>query len=68
MLATYLLPDSDWDAYDGPLAARIEELRAEGVPESLLADLGEEIDARAAHGRDYGYTGYVLRPCRRSIS
>jgi SAM-dependent methyltransferase len=62
--ATYLLPDSDWNAYYGPLARRLGELRAEGVPDDLLAPLGEEIEVRAAHGTDYGYTGYVLRPRR----
>ena len=60
--ATVLLPDSDWDAYYGPLADRIAELRAEGVPVELLDRVGEEIAVRAAHGGDYGYTGYVLRP------
>lgn len=60
--AVYVLPDSDWDAYYGPLAARIEELRAEGVPDENLAPLREEIDVRAAYPTDYGYTAYVLRP------
>ncbi|WP_434739605.1 class I SAM-dependent methyltransferase [Micromonospora sp. SH-82] len=60
--AGYLLPDSDWDDYYGPLADRIEQLRREGTPAELLAAVGEEIELRAAHGRDYGYTGYVLRP------
>lgn len=60
--ATYVLPESDWQAYYGPLAARLERLRAEGVPEEALAVVGEEIGVRAAHGVDYGYTGYVLRP------
>ena len=61
--ATYTLPDSDWDDYYRPLAARIEQLRHDdGVPEDLLDQVGEEIAVRAAHGRDYGYTGYVLRP------
>ncbi|MBB2949092.1 SAM-dependent methyltransferase [Actinoplanes lutulentus] len=60
--AVYVLPDSDWDEYYVPLAARIEELRAEGVPEEMLAQVGEEITVRAEHGGDYSYTGYVLRP------
>lgn len=60
--ATYLLPDSDWDAYYEPLGDRIEALRGEGVADDLLAAVGEEIGIRRAHGADYGYTGYVLRP------
>ncbi|WP_035855934.1 class I SAM-dependent methyltransferase [Cryptosporangium arvum] len=60
--AVYALPDSDWDNYYGPLAARIEQLRAEGVPDDELAAVREEIDVRERHGPDYGYTAYVLRP------
>lgn len=61
--ATYLLPDADWDAYYGPLAARIEVLRAaHSGTGAILDDIGAEIAVRAAHGADYGYTGYVLRP------
>ncbi|WP_433833235.1 SAM-dependent methyltransferase [Actinoplanes sp. CA-015351] len=60
--AIYVLPDSDWDEYYAPLAARIEQLRAEGVPEELLAQVDEEITVRADNGADYSYTGYVLRP------
>ncbi|SDG87709.1 class I SAM-dependent methyltransferase [Klenkia brasiliensis] len=60
--ATYLLPDADWAAYYDPLAARIEQLRAEGVDGALLDQVGEEVAVRAAHAGDYGYTGYVLRP------
>lgn len=60
--AVYLLPDSDWDAYYVPLAARIDELRREGIDPALLDEVGREIDVRRRHGADYGYTGYVLRP------
>ncbi|MCI2237563.1 class I SAM-dependent methyltransferase [Paenibacillus sp. TRM 82003] len=60
--ATHVLPESDWDEYYGPLSARLDQLRREGVPEDLLARVGEEIAVRAAHGGDYAYTGYVLRP------
>ncbi|MGH3929373.1 MAG: class I SAM-dependent methyltransferase [Pseudonocardiaceae bacterium] len=61
--AVYLLPDRDWDVYYRPLAARLGQLRAR-YPEHVgdLDDLGAEIDIRAAHGGDYGYTGYILRP------
>jgi len=62
--AAYLLPDEDWDAYYGPLGDRIEQLRADGVPAGLLDRVGEEIEIRRAHGGDYSYMGYVLRPQR----
>lgn len=60
--ATYLLRDSDWAAYYGPLAARVEALRAEGTDAAALAEVSREIEVRREHGADYGYTGYVLRP------
>ncbi|MDN5748927.1 MAG: class I SAM-dependent methyltransferase [Pseudonocardia sp.] len=61
--ATYLLPDPDWDAYYSPLAARIAELRATHPGhDDALDEVGAEIAVRRAHGDDYGYTGYVLRP------
>ncbi|WP_252442942.1 class I SAM-dependent methyltransferase [Pseudonocardia humida] len=60
--ATYLLPDSDWAAYYGPLADRIDALRARGVDPAVLDEVAREIDVRRAHGDDYGYAGYVLRP------
>jgi SAM-dependent methyltransferase len=62
--ATYVLPESDWAAYYGPLSERLERLRGDGVPGGLLDRVGEEIVVRRACGRDYGYTGYVLRPRR----
>ncbi|WP_312858330.1 class I SAM-dependent methyltransferase [Pseudonocardia pini] len=60
--ATYVLPDADWAAYYGPLAARIEELRAAGADPAGLAEVGYEMEVRERFGADYGYTGYVLRP------
>ncbi|WP_211349110.1 class I SAM-dependent methyltransferase [Nocardioides litoris] len=60
--ATYVLPDSDWAEYYDPLRARLEELRAAGVPDGLVDQVGEEIGVREWHGAEYGYTGYVLRP------
>ncbi|MFW0788331.1 SAM-dependent methyltransferase [Gordonia sp. CPCC 205333] len=60
--AVYVLPDDDWAQYYDPLTTRIAELRTAGVDEYFLTMLGQEIAIRAAHGRDYAYTGYVLRP------
>ncbi|WP_300008419.1 class I SAM-dependent methyltransferase [Pseudonocardia sp.] len=61
--ASYLLPDQDWAAYYDPLTARIATLRAEHPDAGdALDQVGAEIDVRRAHGGDYGYTGYVLRP------
>lgn len=59
---TYLLPETDWDAYYEPLATRLAHLRDDGVEPTLLDEVGREIEVRRAHGADYGYTGYVLRP------
>ncbi|HXV92082.1 MAG TPA: SAM-dependent methyltransferase, partial [Pseudonocardia sp.] len=62
LLGTYLLPDSDWDAYYRPLAARIAQVRAQRPDAgSELDGIGREIDVRRAHGGDYGYTAFVLR-------
>lgn len=65
VVATYLLPESDWTKYYGPLAARIAQLRADR-PEAAAAldEVGREIDIRRDHGTDYGYVGYVLRRTR----
>ncbi|GAA3486759.1 hypothetical protein GCM10018987_08380 [Streptomyces cremeus] len=63
VLGAYLQPESDWDEYYGPLGERVE--RADpAVPgmAGALATSREEIAVRRAHGADYGYTGYVLRP------
>lgn len=65
VLGTYLLPNSDWLEYYGPMQLRVEELRDEGCDEALLAPVVEEIRVRRLYGRDYGYTGYVLRPRNR---
>lgn len=59
---TYLLPDGDWDAYYAPLATNLRRMRDEGVDPALVDEVGREIEVRRAHGTDYGYTGYVLRP------
>ncbi|MDY7106931.1 MAG: hypothetical protein S0880_37635 [Actinomycetota bacterium] len=63
VLATYVLPDRDWDEYYGPL----EERRAsfddptDDDARAILDATRREIDVRRAHGGEYGYTGYVLR-------
>jgi SAM-dependent methyltransferase len=59
---TFLLPDADWDAYYEPLASNLRRMRDDGVDPALLDEVGREIGVRRAHGADYGYTGYVLRP------
>ena len=58
--ATYRLPDSDWfDEYYTPLAQRVatgDPAHAAAIDATL-----DEIAMRRRHGRDYQYTGYVLR-------
>lgn len=67
VLATYLLPSSDWLEYYGPLHLSVEAARADGVDERFLAPIVEEIRVRQLYGRDYGYTAYVLKPRRRAV-
>lgn len=62
VVATYLLPDSDWAAYYDPMAERVAELRGRGLDHSALDEVAREIEMWRAHGTDHGYTAYVLRP------
>ncbi|MER6250324.1 bifunctional class I SAM-dependent methyltransferase/N-acetyltransferase [Streptomyces sp. NPDC001584] len=64
VLGVHELPDSDWAEYYGPLAERVRALSGAGGPAMAraLAATREELDVRARHGHEYGYTGYVLRP------
>ncbi|MGW7428423.1 GNAT family N-acetyltransferase [Streptomyces sp. NPDC054861] len=63
VLGTVRQPESDWDEYYGPLAARADaaDPAAPGMAEALAATR-EEIAMRRDHGAEFGYTGYVLRP------
>ncbi|MFJ3582502.1 GNAT family N-acetyltransferase [Streptomyces sp. NPDC090127] len=56
-------PESDWQEYYGPLAARADaaDPSAPGMAEAL-ASTRAELAVRRDHGGEYGYTGYVLRP------
>ncbi|WP_329377164.1 bifunctional class I SAM-dependent methyltransferase/N-acetyltransferase [Streptomyces sp. NBC_01351] len=64
VLGVHHLPDSDWAEYYGPLAERVRTHPGADSPatEAALAGAQEELDVRARHGHEYGYTGYVLRP------
>ncbi|MFF8289729.1 GNAT family N-acetyltransferase [Streptomyces sp. NPDC016309] len=63
VVGTYPQPESDWDAYYGPLGERADaaDPAAPGMAEALAATRAE-IAVRREHGTEYGYTGYVLRP------
>jgi SAM-dependent methyltransferase len=64
MVAQRWLGAAAWDAYYGPLAARIAALRA-GADADMAAALEAEqaeIDLWRAHGGDYGYLQVVARP------
>ncbi|MYQ39502.1 Predicted N-acetyltransferase YhbS [Streptomyces sp. LamerLS-316] len=63
VLGVLVQPDSDWDEYYGPLAARAAtaDPSAPGMPEAL-AGTREELDVRRRYGAEYGYAGYVMRP------
>nr|WP_156722069.1 class I SAM-dependent methyltransferase [Streptomyces apocyni] len=61
--ALYPQPESDWDAYYGPLGERADAADpAEPGMDVALAATRAEIAMRREHGSEYGYTGYVLRP------
>ncbi|WP_341256947.1 MULTISPECIES: SAM-dependent methyltransferase [Gordonia] len=62
VLATYVLPDTDWDEYYEPLAARIDSLRADGFDPDVLDAAAAEIGVRHRNSSDFGYTAYVLKP------
>ncbi|WP_404954244.1 GNAT family N-acetyltransferase [Streptomyces sp. 147326] len=66
VLGVHHLPDSDWAQYYGPLAERVRALSGTGADApamaAALAATREELDVRARHGHEYGYTGYVLSP------
>ncbi|MDI3385423.1 bifunctional class I SAM-dependent methyltransferase/N-acetyltransferase [Streptomyces sp. B-S-A8] len=68
VLGVHPQPESDWEAYYGPLARRADaaDPRTPGMAEALAATR-EEIRMRAEHGGEYGYTGYVLRGSRRRV-
>lgn len=63
ILSVYRQPETDWDEYYGPLAARADaaDPAVPGMSQALAATR-EEIAVRREHGAEYGYTGYVLRP------
>ncbi|MDI3420695.1 bifunctional class I SAM-dependent methyltransferase/N-acetyltransferase [Streptomyces luteolus] len=64
VLGVHHQPESDWDAYYGPLGERADaDPREPGMAEALAATR-EEIRMRAEHGGEYGYTGYVLKDSR----
>ncbi|MDX3533495.1 bifunctional class I SAM-dependent methyltransferase/N-acetyltransferase [Streptomyces sp. MB09-01] len=64
VLGVHHLPDSDWAEYYEPLAERVRTLSGAASPAmaAALAASREELDVRARHGHEYGYTGYVLSP------
>ncbi|WP_030763394.1 bifunctional class I SAM-dependent methyltransferase/N-acetyltransferase [Streptomyces sp. NRRL F-2664] len=68
VLGIHHLPGSDWDEYYGPLAERVRDRDGDGSPAMAraVAATREELDVRARHGHEYGYTGYVLQPVEAS--
>jgi SAM-dependent methyltransferase len=63
ILGDFLLPEAAWDAYYGPLEARLAHLEQEHGPDApALAEAREEIAVRRAHGDDYGYAFFVVAP------
>ena len=59
-LGDFRLSPSAWEAYYGPLAARVEAVQARhGAEHPVLAEHLEEIAVWRAHGADYGYGFFV---------
>ncbi|MGW0122868.1 GNAT family N-acetyltransferase [Streptomyces sp. NPDC003327] len=63
VLGTFVQPESDWDAYYGPLARHADaaDTTLPGMAGAVAAARAE-IALRREHGGDYGYAGLVLRP------
>ncbi|MGY1659772.1 class I SAM-dependent methyltransferase [Geodermatophilus sp. SYSU D00705] len=63
VLATHLLPDSDWaEEYHDPLEAAIDAWpQPDGQTAAVLAAARVEIDVRRRHATEFGYAGFVLR-------
>ncbi|MFB7916869.1 GNAT family N-acetyltransferase [Streptomyces sp. NPDC056061] len=63
VLGMRVQPDSDWDEYYVPLAARVEaaDVSARGMAWAVAATR-EELAVRRDHGTEYGYACHVLRP------
>ncbi|MGQ4267935.1 class I SAM-dependent methyltransferase [Nocardiopsis changdeensis] len=66
VLATYLLPAADWlESYYAPLEARAARSDPGDAHAAAAAeDVRREAELYRAHGGEYGYVGYVLRPRR----
>ena len=59
-LGDFLLSQAAWEAYYGPLAARVEAVGGgAGATHPVLAEHLEEIAVWRAHGADYGYAFFV---------
>lgn len=67
ILGDFVLPPAAWwDDYYGPMAERIERLRAlygqEAVALTVLDECRHEIDVYRRYGDSYGYAFFVVRP------
>ncbi|MGW6419922.1 GNAT family N-acetyltransferase [Streptomyces sp. NPDC055055] len=63
VLGTVPQPESDWDEYYVPLAAHADaaDTSVPGMAEAVEGARAE-IALRRAHGSEYGYAGFALRP------
>ncbi len=64
VLATRRLSDAAWEAYYGPLEARIAALRPDANPDlaAVLEDAEQEIVCWRTHRQEFGYLLSVVRP------
>jgi SAM-dependent methyltransferase len=60
LLGDFVLGEAAWEAYYGPLGARLALLEAEhGADHPVLAEHRREIALRREHGAEYGYAFFV---------
>jgi SAM-dependent methyltransferase len=63
LIGWFVLSEAAWEAYFGPLGARVAALApAHGAEAPALAEAACEIALRRSHGDDYGYAFFVAEP------
>ena len=63
LIASYILPASDWDEYYVPMKARVALLESDADEDlrKALEETKREIIMHENYGDEYGYVGFVLR-------
>lgn len=61
LLDSFVLSDEAWQAYAGPLQARVSQLRGQLKDSAALQDLEAELEIYRKHLGEFGYQMFVLR-------